>query len=215
MAWRNGALEPGRRWNRCNVACGFSPFAATAARTRMQAQSNASNLNESVGMTISYPRFKGRGVSCRFGVSRCGEDRRQGLRPDRRSCAQRRQAGGVSRNCSFPVFRSGPRLQAPIHSHDFFAALADQAVLLDGPEIDKVRMAARRHGVVVSLGITEGTEASVGCLWNSNVLIGLGRRDPQSSSQARSDLLREADLGERRRPRPARGRQPRSAGSAC
>jgi nitrilase len=33
-------------------------------------------------------------------------------------------------------------------------------------------MAARAHGVVVSLGMTEGTEASVGCLWNSNILIG-------------------------------------------
>jgi aliphatic nitrilase len=35
-----------------------------------------------------------------------------------------------------------------------------------------VRAAARRHGIHVSLGFTEGTEASVGCLWNSNVLIG-------------------------------------------
>jgi aliphatic nitrilase len=69
----------------------------------------------------------------------------------------------------FPVW-SG--LQAPILSHDFFKLLATQAVRLDGPELSKVRMAARSHGVVVSIGITEGTEASVGCLWNSNVLIG-------------------------------------------
>jgi len=69
----------------------------------------------------------------------------------------------------FPVWAG---LQAPILSHDLFAALAAQALRIDGPEIDKVRMAARRHGTVVSLGITEGTEASVGCLWNSNVLIG-------------------------------------------
>ena len=33
-------------------------------------------------------------------------------------------------------------------------------------------MAARRHGIVVSIGITEGTDASVGCLWNTNLLIG-------------------------------------------
>ncbi len=32
--------------------------------------------------------------------------------------------------------------------------------------------AANKHGVVVSIGITEGTDASVGCLWNTNVLIG-------------------------------------------
>jgi nitrilase len=69
----------------------------------------------------------------------------------------------------FPVWAG---LQAPILSHDFFKALAAQAVRLDGPELSKIRMTARAHGVVVSIGITEGTEASVGCLWNANVLIG-------------------------------------------
>ena len=69
----------------------------------------------------------------------------------------------------FPIWAA---LQAPILSHDFFKALASQALRLDGPEIAKVRMAARSHGVVVSLGITEGTDMSVGCLWNSNILIG-------------------------------------------
>jgi aliphatic nitrilase len=69
----------------------------------------------------------------------------------------------------FPVWAG---LQAPILSHDFFKILASQALRLDSPEIAKVRMAARAHGVVVSLGITEGTDASVGCLWNSNLLIG-------------------------------------------
>lgn len=53
----------------------------------------------------------------------------------------------------FPIWAA---LQAPILSHDFFKALAAQAVKLDSPEIAKVRMAARRHGVIVSLGITEG-----------------------------------------------------------
>lgn len=69
----------------------------------------------------------------------------------------------------FPVWAA---LQAPILSHDFFKAMAVQALRIDGPEIAKVRMAANRHDVIVSLGFTEGTEASVGCLWNSNVLIG-------------------------------------------
>jgi nitrilase len=68
----------------------------------------------------------------------------------------------------FPIWAA---LQAPIHSHDFFMALASQSLRLDSPDIAKVRMAARRHGVVISLGITEGTNASVGCLWNTNLLI--------------------------------------------
>jgi nitrilase len=69
----------------------------------------------------------------------------------------------------FPVWAA---LQAPILSHNFFAAMASQAVRLDGPELAKVRTAAQKNAVVVSIGITEGTDASVGCLWNSNVLIG-------------------------------------------
>jgi aliphatic nitrilase len=63
-------------------------------------------------------------------------------------------------------------VQSPILSHDFFKLLAAQAVRLDSPAMSKIRMTARAHGVFVSVGITEGTEISVGCLWNSNVLIG-------------------------------------------
>src|ERR1700752_2451610 len=71
-----------------------------------------------------------------------------------------------------PGFPAWAGLQAPILSHDFFQAFASQSLRLDGPEIAKIRMAARAHDVVVSLGFTEGTPASVGCLWNSNILIG-------------------------------------------
>lgn len=69
----------------------------------------------------------------------------------------------------FPIWSA---LQAPIHNHQFFRALVSQAQKLKDSAIQKVRMAARLHGVHVSLGFTEGTEASVGCIWNSNVLIG-------------------------------------------
>lgn len=69
----------------------------------------------------------------------------------------------------FPVWAA---LRAPIHNHDFFRALAKEALRVDGEEMERLRAAARSHGVHVSLGFTEGTDASVGCLWNSNVLIG-------------------------------------------
>jgi nitrilase len=69
----------------------------------------------------------------------------------------------------FPVWAA---LQAPIMSHEFFRALSAQALRLDSPELAKIRMAAKRHGVVVSVGFTEGTVASLGCIWNSNLLIG-------------------------------------------
>ena len=69
----------------------------------------------------------------------------------------------------FPIWAA---LRAPIHNHDFFRALVTQALRIDGEEIDRLRSAARSAGVHVSMGFTEGTDASVGCIWNSNVLIG-------------------------------------------
>lgn len=69
----------------------------------------------------------------------------------------------------FPVWAA---LRAPIQNHEFFKALAREALRTDGPEVGRIRTAARRHGIHVSLGFTEGTDVSVGCLWNSNILIG-------------------------------------------
>lgn len=69
----------------------------------------------------------------------------------------------------FPIWAA---LQAPISGHDLFRALASQSVMVPGPEVQRLCEAARRHGVHVSIGISEATRASVGCLWNSNLLIG-------------------------------------------
>jgi aliphatic nitrilase len=69
----------------------------------------------------------------------------------------------------FPVWAA---LEAPIRTHELFKKLAAAAVALDGPELACVRQTARRKGVFVSIGFTEGTKTSVGCLWNANVLIG-------------------------------------------
>ncbi len=69
----------------------------------------------------------------------------------------------------FPVWAA---VQSPILSHDFFKLLASQATRLESPAMSKIQMTAKSHGVLVSVGFTEGTETSVGCLWNSNVLIG-------------------------------------------
>lgn len=70
---------------------------------------------------------------------------------------------------AFPVWAA---LRAPILNHDYFRRLASEAMHKDGPEMRALAAASRRHGVHVSLGFTEGTDASVGCLWNSNVLLG-------------------------------------------
>lgn len=70
---------------------------------------------------------------------------------------------------AFPVWSA---LRAPIYNHDLFKRLAANAILVPGPEIARVSATARRCGIFVSIGINEGTKASVGCIWNSNVLIG-------------------------------------------
>jgi aliphatic nitrilase len=69
----------------------------------------------------------------------------------------------------YPVWAA---LEAPIRTHELFKALAASALDVDGPELARIRLTARRNGVFVSIGFTEGTKTSVGCLWNSNVLIG-------------------------------------------
>lgn len=70
---------------------------------------------------------------------------------------------------AFPVWAS---LRAPIHNHDLFRRLAASTLRVPGRELTRIGAAARRHGIFVSLGFNEGTAASVGCIWNSNVLIG-------------------------------------------
>jgi aliphatic nitrilase len=69
----------------------------------------------------------------------------------------------------FPVWAA---LAAPIRTHELFKRLAAAALRIDGPELARIRQAARQSGIFVSIGFTEGTKASVGCLWNANVLIG-------------------------------------------
>lgn len=69
----------------------------------------------------------------------------------------------------FPVWAA---LWAPIYNHERFKRMVANSVLVDGPEIGAVADAARRNGVFVSLGFSESSRVSVGCIWNSNVLLG-------------------------------------------
>jgi aliphatic nitrilase len=69
----------------------------------------------------------------------------------------------------FPVWAS---LWAPIYNHDWFKRMAANSILIDGPEMSSIRAAAKQFGIVISLGFSEASPISVGCLWNSNVIIG-------------------------------------------
>lgn len=70
--------------------------------------------------------------------------------------------------CAFPVW-SG--LRSPVENHEFFTLMAKSSIEVPGPEMDRIRAAAQQHGIVVSMGFNEGTRQSVGCIWDSNVVI--------------------------------------------
>ncbi|RMX06606.1 carbon-nitrogen hydrolase family protein [Corticibacter populi] len=69
----------------------------------------------------------------------------------------------------FPIWAA---LWAPIYNHEWFKRMVANSLRIDGPELAEIKAAARHHGVFVSLGFSESTPASLGCIWNSNVLIG-------------------------------------------
>ncbi len=71
-----------------------------------------------------------------------------------------------------PAFPIWAAVRAPIENHDFFRKLMQSAIRVPGPEIRQIAQAARTHQVFVSIGLNEGTAASLGCVWNSNLLIG-------------------------------------------
>lgn len=69
----------------------------------------------------------------------------------------------------FPIWAA---LWAPIYNHEWFKKMTANSILIDGPEMSALSAAAARHGVFVSMGFSEATPVSVGCMWNSNVIIG-------------------------------------------
>ena len=71
-----------------------------------------------------------------------------------------------------PAFPIWAALDAPINNHDFFKCLAANSIQVPGPEVLKVANAARSAGIFVSIGINEISDVSVGCILNTNLLIG-------------------------------------------
>jgi aliphatic nitrilase len=69
---------------------------------------------------------------------------------------------------AFPVWSA---LRSPIYNHELFCRLVANSILVDGPEMAQLCEAARKNEILVSVGFNESTRNSVGCLYNSNVLI--------------------------------------------
>jgi nitrilase len=71
-----------------------------------------------------------------------------------------------------PGFPLWAAISAPIRNHDFFVDFARESISVPGPEIMSICAAARAANIIISIGISESAPQSVGCLWNSNLLIG-------------------------------------------
>ena len=68
---------------------------------------------------------------------------------------------------AFPVWNL---IYAPMDQHGFFRRLFDNAVQVPGPHTRRLSEIAKRHRVVLSVGITEKGSISMGALWNTNLL---------------------------------------------
>lgn len=68
----------------------------------------------------------------------------------------------------FPLWNA---LIRPIDGHAMFRRFAENSVRIDGAELREIADAAAQHRIIVSIGISEVSAHSEGCLWNSNVLI--------------------------------------------
>jgi nitrilase len=122
-------------------------------------------------MPVAYPRFKAAAchVAPVFMDSRATIEKAIGLIRE----AANHQASLVVFPESFvPGFPIWSAVRAPIENHAFFSCFAAQTLKLDDPEIVRLQAVARDCAVHVSIGISEGTTASVGCFWNTNLLIG-------------------------------------------
>jgi nitrilase len=69
-----------------------------------------------------------------------------------------------------PGFPFWNMLYAPIDQHGFYRRLFDNAIEVPGPQAEQLSDIARRHRVVLSVGVTEKGSVSMGAMWNTNLL---------------------------------------------
>ena len=68
----------------------------------------------------------------------------------------------------FPIWAA---LWSPMQNHDLFQRFVENSLLSDGPEVAAIAAQAKKFNIFVSFGLSEASHASVGCIWNSNILI--------------------------------------------
>ena len=68
----------------------------------------------------------------------------------------------------FPLFAA---TSAPVDNAGAFARFVEESIYADGPEIAALQSKAAEKQVALSIGFSERSRSSVGCIWNSNVVI--------------------------------------------
>jgi nitrilase len=73
---------------------------------------------------------------------------------------------------AFPIWSA---LRPPTENHALFQHMVQESMYADGAEIEAIREAAKSSGVLISIGSSEKSRNSNGCLYNSNLTIGVER----------------------------------------
>jgi nitrilase len=66
----------------------------------------------------------------------------------------------------FPIWNL---VLSPLDQHPFFRALYQQAMVVPSPHTERIGDLARRHDIHISVGVTERSVISMGCLYNTNL----------------------------------------------
>lgn len=67
----------------------------------------------------------------------------------------------------FPIWNG---VLAPVDQHDLHQRLVEESVVVPGMATGRLGCIAARHGVVLSVGVNERNPASLGQIWNSNLV---------------------------------------------
>ncbi|KAF2105047.1 carbon-nitrogen hydrolase [Rhizodiscina lignyota] len=70
-----------------------------------------------------------------------------------------------------PAFPLWAAVASPIDNHSFFGRLAQESLLIDGKEMRSIQQACAKNKIFAHVGFNERSHYSVGCIWNSSVLI--------------------------------------------
>ncbi|KAH7383201.1 carbon-nitrogen hydrolase [Pyrenochaeta sp. MPI-SDFR-AT-0127] len=69
---------------------------------------------------------------------------------------------------AFPIWSA---VRPPTENHALFQRMVHESIYADGEEMEGIREAARSTGTLVSIGFSERSRYSNGCLFNSNIIV--------------------------------------------